>query len=333
MHLLIDANKLLEFYELPKSQLVELEKLIALVKAGTITLHVTDELADEVRRNRPKVLGQLRKTMSDARLSATLPKSMDQFSEAPAVTDALRVAQTAHSDLLKAFDRSAAARTLQADRLLEQLFATSPAVDTSSVLERARERKERGRRPGKGNHIGDELNWESLLESIPSGRDLHIVTDDPDYRSPLNSDELHEALADEWRARKGAKAQLYRSLEQFTREHFPDIALASDVEKVRHIQALVRSASFAETHSAVARLAKHALFSPAQARQIVEAAATNSQVRWIASDEDVQELLSRIIQAHRDALEPSYVTLLEAEMYPPQQESSGSDFGDEPLPF
>ena len=123
MHLFLDANKLLSFYGLPKSELAELEKLIALVKDGTITLHVTDQVIDEVRRNRAKVLAQLRKSMSDARLQAHLPDSTDQFAQRPVLETALKEAQKRHSDLLQAFDSAVRARTLAADSLLDELFA------------------------------------------------------------------------------------------------------------------------------------------------------------------------------------------------------------------
>jgi hypothetical protein len=330
MHVFIDANKMLTFYDLSASDLAELEKLIALVKGGTIVLHLPDQVVNEVRRNRGKVLAQLRKVLSDARLQAPLPKSSDQFPETGDLRESLKEAQKKHSDLISAFDKAAASRTLAADKHLEVLFKAGAHVDTGPVVEKARLRHERGQPPGKGSHIGDELNWESLVHAVPAEMDLHIVSDDNDFYSALVREEIHESLADEWRASKKAQIFGYRQISDFTRLHFPAIEFASDIEKVKHIQRLASSSSFAETHAVVARLAQYSLFTPAQAAMLIDAAAGNSQVCWIASDNDVQDLLARVIAAHRASLPEPQVARLETNMYP-QQPTPAED--DAEVPF
>ena len=328
MHLFVDANTLLGFYGLPKSELEELAKLIALVRAKSLTVCLPEQVIDELYRNRAKVLAEARKVLADARISVSLPAiSLDLAERAPLETS-LKDTQRRHSDLLKALDAAVVGRTLGADTLLEELVSVAKVVPTSALVERARVRRDLGRPPGKGASIGDQLNWEALLSAVPVGEDLYVVTDDGDFYSAFQRDHISDYLEDEWAREKDATAKTYRDLSKFTREHFPQIVLASDVSKVRAIQELASSGSFAETHAVVTRLAQFDIFSPGQAGLLLAAASTNVQVRWIADDDDVRELLERVIDAHRDSLDPSRVSLLEGLMYPKRQ---FQDLAAEPL--
>ena len=81
--------------------------------------------------------------------------------------------------------------------------------------------------------------------------------------------------------------------------------LAREAEKDSLITQLASSWSFARTHAVVADLSKHADFTPDQANGIVNAALMNDQVRWIAADEDVNELLTRVVSANHHQIESS----------------------------
>jgi len=54
--LLIDANIYLEFYRFSRDDLEELRKLAQLVLSDEIVLYVSEQLRDEFRRNRERVL-------------------------------------------------------------------------------------------------------------------------------------------------------------------------------------------------------------------------------------------------------------------------------------
>lgn len=94
-------------------------------------------------------------------------------------------------------------------------------------------------------------------------------------------------MTDEWTGKKKSKAVLYKRLSQFLSVMFPDAKVAAELEKDILITALVNSSCFATTHQAVADLSKFASFSPKQASEIADAYIVNSQVGWIATDEDV----------------------------------------------
>jgi len=52
----------------------------------------------------------------------------------------------------------------------------------------------------------------------------------------------------------------YRRLSQFFKEHYPEIKLASELEKELAIRSLINSGNFASTHSAIDKLKKYAEF-------------------------------------------------------------------------
>lgn len=330
MNIFVDANVLLGFYSLSPADLEELRKLVALIKNKKIVLWMPVQAMDECRRNRTKVVAEARKVLADTRIRSSLPAIASALPERKEAEESLKKAHIAHSALLRALDEKISSRELEADLLIEELFTLAANLETDGLLQVARDRRDLRRPPGKASSLGDALNWEALLSGVPGGEDIYLVTEDVDYRSPLDEFWLHEYLADEWKQRKGSKATLFRDLGALARAHYPAIELASDVAKLEDIQALETSLSYAVTHGAVARLARYDLFSPEQARILVRAAAENSQVRWIARDDDVFELLKRVIDAHRDSLDPGHVALLEAEMYPP----ANRDFPlDVDLPF
>lgn len=102
--------------------------------------------------------------------------------------------------------------------------------------------------------------------------------------------------------------------------------LVKEVEKDGLVTQLANSSSFACTHAVVEGLSKHAEFSPDQANGIVDAALMNDQVRWIAMDEDVHELLMRVVSANHHQLEPDALR----EIRDLLDDTEESAFGEEP---
>jgi hypothetical protein len=153
--------------------------------------------------------------------------------------------------------------------------------------------------PGKKNGLyGDEINWESLLEHIPSDSHFILISDDKDFKSPLNENELKEFLVREWEEKKGSKILFYRSLTSFFKEHKINIELRWEEEKDRLILELLESPNFAATHGIIGKLSKFINFSEEQIKNIGKAAILNSQVSWIAQDSDVKQFYEKYILSH-----------------------------------
>jgi hypothetical protein len=303
LQVFIDTNVYLTFYSLASEDLEELRKLHAAVENGALRLFVPDQVRDEIERNRetrfleslehvrvmrPKGgLPQMARDLPDSRtFQATLKEFGEQLNEL-------------EGQLVQLFD----SRELGADKVLEELLDTAESVPADDkIREAARERVEVGSPPGKKGSLGDAINWESLLVAAEDG-DLDIVTGDGDYTSGLSKDRVKPYLAKEWEAHKGGEVRLYRRISDFLKEHFPDIKVATELEKEIRIQALVDSASFDATHRALSRLRQYTEYTPQQAADLLEAALTNSQIRWIAGDSDVRSFFEALYEEHADVLD------------------------------
>ncbi|WP_316679564.1 PIN domain-containing protein [Ralstonia chuxiongensis] len=76
---------------------------------------------------------------------------------------------------------------------------------------------------------------------------------------------------------------------------------STNSEKEAAVKALAESATFAETHAAVAKLQPlRATLNKSDVERLLEAAIDNSQIRWIASDEDVYAFFTALLSEHAD---------------------------------
>ena len=148
------------------------------------------------------------------------------------------------------------------------------------------------------------------MDHVAEGTTLSFVSDDKDYCSPLDDEDFNRFLLDEWCQKKLGKLVFYKRLSAPFRDHFPDIKLASELEKDLLIAGLGNSGNFATTHALVAKLSKYSDFTPAQASAIANAAVNNSQVRWIVSDGEVHNFLDSIVSNNEKHVEPETIEAL-----------------------
>jgi hypothetical protein len=207
-----------------------------------------------------------------------------------------------HTQLLADLSAAAQQGELPADKLIADLFAHATKLDEPSALQRAQVRKSLGNPPGKGGSIGDGVNWETLLAHAAQLEDLHFVSADGDFASALDPNVFDEFLANEWARAKRSDCNLYNDIKSFLDKVFPQIRLASDVRKHFLIDALVSSENFASSHRIVAELNHYDAFSAEEASRLLNGALENTQVRWLATDDDVKALIQKVLDPHRAAL-------------------------------
>ncbi len=301
-NLFLDANSYLGFYSLSPADIQELGKLDKLIELKKLALYLPDQVRDEVRRNRARVIAQLIKPVRDGRVQVPSPPFLTKHPEAEALKKALTEAQGAHSKLLAELDTAAREGTFPADELIRSLFNRAHRVAAPKAFELASQRKALGRPPGKGASLGDAINWETLLQHVPNGEDLCFVTADGDFASPLDESRLDEYLLDEWLKTKKSTIRFYPDIKSFLEDTFPQIHLASDVRKYFLIESFVESGSFPSTHAVAAELAKFDSFTLSEASRILSEGLENSQVRWLARDDDVKALIGKVLGPHRSAL-------------------------------
>ena len=81
------------------------------------------------------------------------------------------------------------ARKLPADRLILDIFESSGVTPVDdSVFQRGQMRVGLGNPPKKkkDDSLGDAINWILLLQSVPEGEDVHVISGDGDFYSVLD---------------------------------------------------------------------------------------------------------------------------------------------------
>jgi hypothetical protein len=305
MDLFLDTNVYLSFYKLSDDDLEELQKLAVAVRSKDTILYVTDQVRDEFNRNRESIVAESLKALEAAKLPAGFPRLFMNFPEYEELRTALSSYDKHRNALLEKVRKAASDKDLHADRLIAELFKiANHAPMTSEIWTAAKMRFDLGNPPGKDDSYGDAINWESLLATVPDGRDLLIVTADTDFISKLDPSLLAEVLRNEWADRKMSSVSLYRNLTSLFRHNYPDIKLASELEKELKIDALVGSLNFQGTHSAIEDLDEYADFSPGQALALIDAAINNDQIHRIYDDDDVYEFFIQVAIDHEEDLDP-----------------------------
>jgi predicted nucleic acid-binding protein len=301
IHVFIDTNVYLTFFSFTADDLEELRKLIAAVKNGNLKLWTTEQVRHELERNREnkvsESLAALRK-MKPGEATPQMARNLPVFEE---LLESREEFGRRLNVLTEQLAEQFAARSLAADQVLAELMEAAEEIPTTNqTLAAARRRTEIGNPPGKKGSLGDAINWESLLGHGPAQQDLYLVTEDSDYVSTMTSDSISAFLAKEWRDAHDSEIHLHRRISSLLRDQFPDIKVATEFEKELRIRRLVDSPSFDRTHSAISQLASYTEFSEQQARDLLQGAVNNSQIRWISRDSDVQEFFRALLDQHRD---------------------------------
>jgi hypothetical protein len=291
IHLFIDTSTFLTFYAYTSDDLDELKKVAGLINVDKLKLYIPEQVADEFYRNREAKLAESLTAFSGGGITKTIPRFMADYPEAKEFSDALKAFQQARDKLAQKARQDALAKLLPADDVFAKIIGAAGLISaTDEILQQANRRRLRGNPPGKKDSLGDQINWEILLDQVPADKELHVVTKDGDYGSALDPNMPQQFLATEWKQKKNADLHLHRQLKPFLNAHFADIKLAVDIEKQLAIDALIYSGSFSSTHSAIGALKHHIddLKWP-EVEQIFEAGISNNQIGWIGTDKDVND--------------------------------------------
>jgi predicted nucleic acid-binding protein len=303
--LFIDTNVLLSFYHLTSEDIEELKKLVALVESKEIDLIVPKQVENEFWRNRGAKIADAMKKLREAKFNASFPAFSKDYDEYAEIRDLLKKADKLHADLVGKITADAKKMSLKADEIVTGLFkkATKPAFVHEHYLS-ALMRTRLGNPPGKDESVGDAMNWETLLVTVNEGTNLHLVSEDKDYRSQLSEGVFNEFLRSEWETKKKSELNYYSKISDFFKECFPGIKIASQVESDLAITSLSNSGSFAYTHIIIAKLNALDQFTPEQVERLIEIPAQNNQVGWIIDDPDVHAFYAKLLDKYAKSLKP-----------------------------
>ena len=270
-------------------------------------MHLTDQVRDEFKRNREAKITDAIKRFKEFSSAVQLPSFMKGYEEYEKLEAASKKFQKLHADLLKKAAKDIKTNNLVADHLIGDIFKKAHLLKTTPMLyAKAERRMAVGNPPGKNGSIGDAINWLLLVEHIPKGQDLYIVSDDSDFYSDIDKQDINPFLADEWADKKKSKTVCYKTLGGFLKDHFAGVTLSFDPQKKVLIDALENSGSFAATHAIVAQMEEYKYFSLQEAKALLDAAHINSQFGWIVGDPDVKDLILRATTPHKKFLKESH---------------------------
>lgn len=296
LHVFIDSNIYLRFFAYADDTLEELEKFQALAEANKIEIYLTEQVQDEVSRNREAEISRAVARFQKSALPPEIPRFAIHTAEAKALMKESKKVAEAKATLSQKISDEIKSGDLRADQLIDQLAEHSTVLEVSDEqVDRARYRREIGNPPGKPETLGDQINWECLIDAVPEKTDLHIVSTDEDFFSKLNGTQPSQFLTNEWEVENGGNLEVYKSLSAFTKKHFPDIKIPIDVLKSDAISGLAKSSNFARTHKQIAKLQE--IFDQLtyeDAIILLQAMIDNPQVKWIADDEDVKDFYQKL---------------------------------------
>lgn len=304
MHVFIDTNILLNFFHFSKDELDALNDVFASHEHGAATVHLTEQVRDEFRRNRESKIKDAVRRFKNASLPVQLPSFMKPYDEFLEIKKLTATLQEKVKMILKKANEDIAKQGLVADGLIKEIFDKSTVIETSDAFyQSACRRMNIGNPPGKRKSIGDAINWIVLLDSVPDGEDLHIISADGDFFSELDERHVHPFLEQEWHEKKRSSLRVYRTLSEFLSEHFDGVAFSFDKDKDTLIDDLELVGSFAATHSLIERLEAYSYFSVKEVERVLQAAHENNQFGWIVTDYDVSDFLNRVAVPRRNEID------------------------------
>lgn len=304
LHAFVDTNIYLSLYAFTDDNIGELQKLIALLKSKKLKLHVPTIVNQEFYRNRDKKLAESLGGLERFAVSAPIPRFMEHHDEVSEIRAALKIVKEKRTALMEKARAEILDKKLAADELFRTLRDVAGLLAISDDVDKAaRRRLERSNPPGKDGSLGDRLNWETLLKAVPKGNDVHVVSRDKDFASPLGTNVPNSFLDEEWEVMKEGKMYLYPDLRSFLAQHFPEIKLPSDVAKAFAIKSLAESGSWPATHAAIAQLMPLvADLNAEDSKQLFAALRTNPEIHAIATDEDVKSFYQQLLADHWNVL-------------------------------
>jgi hypothetical protein len=305
MHIYIDANVFVTFFETSQDALIELEKLAVLLRTHAATLWLPEQTKREFWKNREKGIKKLIEEFSNHNLLGKAPLLVKEDINYKKLKESAAALEKERADIVKRIKEQLFIQETLADKMIKELFDLSETINSEldEIFSKAHKRALCHLPPGKSEDIGDRLAWESLLVALPQGADLHLITDDGDYESDLSPGQPNPYLKSEWKENKNGEVFLWKRISQFIADKFPDAATTIDLERSLQAETLYRSPNFVTTHFTISELGKYREFSDTQCRRITEALIENSQVRWIKDDKDINEFFTNFLATFKDQIE------------------------------
>jgi hypothetical protein len=312
MHIFIDANIYLSFYEQTPDAFVDLAKLGAVIKGDKAQLWLPDQVKREFWKNREGSIASALGSFEKPPVLPAAPRLVHEDSEFEKLKELAKATEKKKAEIIARVKQEVASEKTIADNEVRKLFQLATEIDTSGeIFTEAHERALRHSPPGKQDGIGDRISWVALLKKLPTKADLHVISMDGDFAGDGNSNEIKPYLEAEWQRKNQGTVKLWKRASQFLAAHFPDAANAIEIERELMIQRLEKSPNFVTTHAVIAEFSDISHLSKPLADRLANALLTNSQVSWLIGDDDVNEFTKTFVAQYGAVITPESKELLE----------------------
>jgi predicted nucleic acid-binding protein len=301
IYLFVDTNIFLDFYHFSNEDLDNLKDLSKLIEGKKVTIFIPEQIRHEFYRNREAKIHDAIKRLASNDLKSELPQICLGYSEIKDLKNAEKIFKEKKKHLIDKLNTDIKSKSLKADLVINSLFEhVGTLTTTNEILIAVKKRFDIGDPPGKDGSLGDAINWETLLMIVPQGQDIHFVSGDTDYISPINTNEFSDFLRQEWETIKKSKLNFYKSFNQFLKVTFPEVKITTEDIKNKKIEAFENSPDFDAARARLNELFRINEFSDEQIIRIVEASVTNNQIFWAHdySPEIIGQRLQILINGH-----------------------------------
>ena len=313
MHIFIDAEIFVGFFDMAPDALVDLEKLITVLHTARAKLWLPENTKREFWRNRERNIKKAVIAFEQHSATGSPPLLIREQPSYRHFIDECKAVDQQRRKLAALVRAEVQEQKTAADKIIRSLFDCANVINTDeeALFAQAWRRAMCHLPPGTKSDIGDRLAWVGLLSSLPPAAELHVVSGDSDYRDEGFSDDIRPYLATEWAKKKSGSVRLWRRISQFLAETFPDATNAQDLERAIVTQELLKSRSFASTHATIARLERLGDFSDEQVRDLAKALLENTQVRYIRQDPDVAQFYKSVLLKYSGRLDSALASQIE----------------------
>ncbi|HLE49042.1 MAG TPA: PIN domain-containing protein [Patescibacteria group bacterium] len=245
MRLFIDTNIYLSFIECSEEKFGSLGRLSELMSQDKFSLVFPKVTQEELLRNIDKVwLGYI------GTLSQIYPLKKPKLAVSIADNKVAEEVDRLHDKWRQVILKLKKDYLNSVKKWKSEIYVVvknaSNIYENDEIIEKAIKRRWKGSPPyGKGP-IGDEIEWETLI-NLCVDDDMAIITDDPDWKSLVKSKkELHPVLINEWKSKSKKKIMLYTSLGEFigalTKEKIERKQIEKEKDVTEKVNRFVRQA-------------------------------------------------------------------------------------------
>ncbi len=213
-HIFIDTNILLDIYDLNQKGLDKMRKVVESISNEELKIYITKQAHNDFKQKRKNKFKDVLDDLEELKGKDSFENTFDKNIILKNYPEYSRISKI-KSDLIQKVRDDIESNNLMADSIIRNIFSESGIIESYIYLEKAIGRIQSGNPPGEvGNH-GDAINWELLLDEVPAGEDIFLVTKSDNFLNEGMGAELHPLLKSEWQKAKDSNAYLCNSLKWF----------------------------------------------------------------------------------------------------------------------